>query len=369
MKLKVLVVAGDGIGPEVTREAVKVLRSVAEVGGHDFQFAEALIGGAAIRAEDNPLPQKTLDAALSSDAVLLGAVGGNEFNSLPPDRRPEAGLLQLRKALGGFANLRPAFAFPALAANSPLRPEVIEGADILFVRELLGGLYFGQPRAWQRESNSAWNTMRYTRDEVVRVARVAFELASTRRKKVTSVDKANVLEVSQLWRATVTEIAAQYPDITLEHQYVDACAMHLMNTPRNFDVVLTENLFGDILSDESGVITGSLGMLPSATVGGTVNLYEPVHGSAPDIAGKGIANPLGAILTAAMLLRHTAHLEGEAQAIESSVRTVLERGYRSADLLRAGDARQAATSTEEMGKVVNGILNDTLDRHQSLHAV
>jgi 3-isopropylmalate dehydrogenase len=369
MKLKILVVAGDGIGPEVTREAVKVLRSVAEVGGHDFQFAEALIGGVAIRAENSPLPQKTLDAALSSDAVLLGAVGGNEFNSLPPDRRPEAGLLQLRKALGGFANLRPAFAFPALAANSPLRPEVIDGADILFVRELLGGLYFGQPRAWQRESNSAWNTMRYTRDEVVRVARVAFELASNRRKKVTSVDKANVLEVSQLWRATVTEIAAQYPNITLEHQYVDACAMHLMNTPRNFDVVLTENLFGDILSDESGVITGSLGMLPSATVGGAINLYEPVHGSAPDIAGKGIANPLGAILTAAMLLRHSAHLEGEAQAIESSVRTVLERGYRSTDLLRAGDARQAATSTEEMGKVVNGILNDTLDRHQSLHAV
>lgn len=369
MKLKILVVAGDGIGPEVTREAVKVLRSVAEIGGHDFQFAEALIGGVAISAEGSPLPQKTLDAALSSDAVLLGAVGGNEFNSLPPDRRPEAGLLQLRKALGGFANLRPAFAFPALAANSPLRPEVIEGADILFVRELLGGLYFGQPRAWQRESNSAWNTMRYTRDEVVRVARVAFELASMRRKKVTSVDKANVLEVSQLWRATVTEIAAQYPDITLEHQYVDACAMHLMNTPRNFDVVLTENLFGDILSDESGVITGSLGMLPSATVGGAINLYEPVHGSAPDIAGKGIANPLGAILTAAMLLRHSAHLEGEAQAIESSVRTVLERGYRSADLLRAGDARQAATSTGEMGKAVNAILNDTLDRHQSLHAV
>jgi 3-isopropylmalate dehydrogenase len=369
MRLKILVVAGDGIGPEVTREAVNVLRSVAEVGGHEFQFTEAPIGGAAIHAEGSPLPQKTLDAALASDAVLLGAVGGNEFNSLPPDRRPEAGLLQLRKALGGFANLRPAFAFPALAANSPLRPEVIDGADILFVRELLGGLYFGQPRAWQRESNSAWNTMRYTRDEVVRVARVAFELASKRRKKVTSVDKANVLEVSQLWRATVTEIAAQYPDITLEHQYVDACAMHLMNTPRNFDVVLTENLFGDILSDESGVITGSLGMLPSATVGGAINLYEPVHGSAPDIAGKGIANPLGAILTAAMLLRHTAHLEGEAQAIESAVRTVLERGYRSADLLRAGEARQAATSTEELGKIVNGILNDTLDRHQSLHAV
>ncbi len=369
MKLKVLVLAGDGIGPEVTREAVRVLQSVAEVGGYDFRFTEAPIGGAAIRAHASPLPTATLDAALASDAVLLGAVGGNEWNSLPPDRRPEAGLLQLRQALGGFANLRPAFAYPALAANSPLRPEVIEGADILFVRELLGGLYFGQPRAWQRESNSAWNTMRYTRDEVVRVARIAFELAGNRRKKVTSVDKANVLEVSQLWRATVTEIGAQYPHITLEHQYVDACAMHLMNTPRAFDVVLTENLFGDILSDESGVITGSLGMLPSATIGGAINLYEPVHGSAPDIAGKGIANPLGAILTAAMLLRHSAQLESEARAIESAVRTVLESGYRTADLLRADDTRHAATSTQQMGALVHGILNDTLHRQQSLHAV
>src|ERR1700735_3251292 len=369
MKWRVLVAAGDGIGREVTRDAVRVLVSVAEFGGYDFQFTEMPIGGHAIRQTGTPLPPATLEAALESDAVLLGAVGGNEWNSLAPDRRPEAGLLQLRQSLGGFANLRPSFAYQALSANSPLRPEVTEGADILFVRELLGGLYFGEPRAWDRATGAAWNTMRYTRDEVVRVARVAFDLASQRRKKVTSVDKANVLEVSQMWRATVTEIAAQYPDITLEHQYVDACAMHLMNTPRNFDVVLTENLFGDILSDESGVITGSPGMLPSATVGGTVNLYEPVHGSAPDIAGKGIANPLGAILTAAMLLRHSANLEKEAQAIEAAVAKVLERGYRSAELLRAEDAREAATSTQEMGALVNGILNDTLDRHQSLHAV
>ena len=375
MRLRILVVAGDGIGPEVTREAVNVLRSVAEVGGHDFHFAEAPIGGVAIKAHGTPLPQKTLDAALASDAVLLGAVGSNEFNALPPDRRPEAGPAATAPGAGWLrqsaASLR---LIPPLPTTRHCGPEVIEGADILFVRELLGGLYFGQPRAWQRESNSAWNTMRYTRDEVMRVARVAFELASNRRKKVTSVDKANVLEVSQLWRATVTEIAEQYPQITLEHQYVDACAMHLMNTPRNFDVVLTENMFGDILSDESGVITGSLGMLPSATVGGAVNLYEPVHGSAPDIAGKGIANPLGAMLTAAMLLRHTAHLEREAQAVEAAVRTVLERGYRTADLLRATnsqlkDARQAATSTGEMGALVHGILNDTLDRQQSLHAV
>jgi 3-isopropylmalate dehydrogenase len=259
-------------------------------------------------------------------------------------------------------------AFRALAGTSPLRAEVTEGADILFVRELLGGLYFGEPRAWQRDTGTAWNTMRYTHDEVLRVARVAFELASRRRKKVTSVDKANVLEVSQLWRATVTELAAQYPEVTLEHQYVDACAMHLMHTPRHFDVVLTENLFGDILSDEAAVITGSLGMLPSASVGGTVNLYEPVHGSAPDIAGKDIANPLGAVLTAAMLLRHSAQLEQEARAIEAAVRTVLEQGHRTADLLPA-NTRETAVTTQQMGRLVHGVLNDILDRQQSLHAV
>jgi 3-isopropylmalate dehydrogenase len=369
MKLKVLIVAGDGIGPEVTTEATRILRSVAELGGYDFEIREALIGGVAIKAHGTPLPASTLDTALESDAVLLGAVGGNEFNSLPPDRRPEAGLLQIRQALGGFANLRPAFAHPALAANSPLKPEVIDGADILFVRELLGGLYFGEPRHWDREAGSAWNTMRYTRDEVVRVARVAFGLAQKRRKKLTSVDKANVLEVSQLWRATVTEVAKEYPDVTLEHQYVDAMSMHIMNTPRNFDVVLTENLFGDILSDESAVITGSLGMLPSATIGGQVNLYEPVHGSAPDIAGKGLANPLGAILTAAMLLRHSAHLEQDAAAIETAVRRVLEQGYRTADLTRTEKDKKMVLSTQAMGKQVHETLNEIIDRRQAMHAV
>jgi 3-isopropylmalate dehydrogenase len=368
MKFKILVVAGDGIGPEVTSEATRILRSVAELGGYDFEFREALIGGVAIKQHGSPLPASTLDIALESDAVLLGAVGSPEFNALPPDRRPEAGLLQLRQALGGFANLRPSFAWPALSSNSPLRAEVVDGADILFVRELLGGLYFGEPRRWDRETGSAWNTMHYTREEVIRVARVAFELASTRGKKVTSVDKANVLEVSQLWRATVTELAAQYPDITLEHQYVDACAMHLMNTPRNFDVVLTENLFGDILSDEAAVITGSLGMLPSATIGGAVNLYEPVHGSAPDIAGKGLANPLGAILTAAMLLRHSGKLEQDAQAVETAVRKVLEQGYRTPDLVR-GEKSKMVISTQEMGKQVHQALNEIIDRRQALHAV
>lgn len=368
MRLKVAVLAGDGIGPEVTREATNILRAVAELGGHDFTFVEALIGGVAITDTGSPLPTATLDAALDSDAVLLGAVGDNKFNSLTPDKRPEAGLLQIRQALGGFANLRPSIAYAALAGSSPLRPEVTKDTDILFVRELLGGLYFGAPRWWNKETNEAINTMRYTRDEVVRVARIAFELASKRRKKVTSVDKANVLEVSQLWRATVTEIAKDYPDVTLEHQLVDSMAMHIMNIPRNFDVVLTENLFGDILSDEAGVITGSLGMLPSATIGGAVNLYEPVHGSAPDIAGTGKANPLGAILTAAMVLRHSAGLEQDARAVEQAVHKVLEAGYRTADIARGGEGVQLV-STQEMGKHVHQALAESIDRRQSLHAV
>ncbi len=352
MHLKILVTAGDGIGPEVTKEAVAVLNEVAQIGGHTLALDHKRIGGIAIVNDGAPLPADTLAAALDSDAVLLGAVGGNEFNALPPDKRPEAGLLQLRAALGGFANLRPAFAFKELAVNSPLRPEIIDGADILFVRELLGGLYFGQPREWNKTTGEAWNTMRYTREEVARVARIAFHLASKRRNKLTSVDKANVLEVSQLWRATVTEVAAEFPGVTLEHQYVDAMAMHLMNQPRNYDVVLTENLFGDILSDESAVITGSLGMLPSATIGGKVNLYEPVHGSAPDIAGKGLANPLGAILTAALILRHSGGLEAEAQAIEASVRKVLEQGFRTPDLARTNSQGFTVLNTQQMGAKV-----------------
>ena len=372
MKLKIAVLAGDGIGPEVTQEATNILQAVAEAGGHEFTFAAGLIGGVAITAKGSPLPQETIDLALDSDAVLLGAVGDNQFAALSPDKRPEAGLLRIRQELGGFANLRPSTAYTALSANSPLRAEVTAGVDILFVRELLGGLYFGEPRWWNRDAatnggGEAINTMRYTRDEVVRVARIAFELAGKRRGKVTSVDKANVLEVSQLWRATVTEVAKEYPEVTVEHQLVDSMAMHLMNTPRNFDVVLTENLFGDILSDEAAVITGSLGMLPSATIGGKVNLYEPVHGSAPDIAGTGKANPLGAILTAAMVLRHSAGLEEEAAAIERAVREVLGEGHRTADLVRGSDA--TAVATKEMGRLVHHALTETLQRGQSMHAV
>ncbi len=350
MKLEIAILDGDGIGPEVTGEAQNVLRAVAQRGGHDFTFTSGLIGGVAITQTGSPLPPQTLQIALDADAVLLGAVGDNKFAALSPDKRPEAGLLQIRQELGGYANLRPSVAYAALAENSPLRAEVTRDVDILFVRELLGGLYFGAPRWWNKETHEAINTMRYSRAEIERVARVAFELASKRRGKVTSVDKANVLEVSQLWRATVTEIAKDYPGVTLEHQLVDSMAMHLMNVPRNFDVVLTENLFGDILSDEAGVITGSLGMLPSATIGGKVNLYEPVHGSAPDIAGTGKANPLGAILTAAMVLRHSAGLEDEAAAVEAAVQTVLADGHRTADIARGSEAKTVTTT--EMGKLV-----------------
>jgi 3-isopropylmalate dehydrogenase len=360
MKLNLLVVAGDGIGPEVTREAIAVLQTVAELEGHEFAITEKRIGGIAIDTDGTPLPADTLEAALASDAVFLGAVGGTKWNALPPNTRPEAGLLQLRSALGGFANLRPAFAVKELAANSPLRVDIIDGADILFVRELLGGLYFGSPREWNKETGEAWNTMRYTKAEIVRVARVAFQLAQKRSRKLTSVDKANVLEVSQLWRATVNEVAAEYPDVTLEHQLVDSMAMLLMTSPRNYDVVLTENLFGDILSDESAVITGSLGMLPSATIGGKVNLYEPIHGSAPDIAGKGLANPLGAILTAALILRHSADLEAEAVAIETAVRRVLEENYRTADLARGNTTDFKVLSTTEMGKQVRDMVAEIL---------
>ncbi len=348
MDLKIAVLEGDGIGPEVTREAVAVLQTVADSFGHHFEFAQRTIGGAAIRQRDSPLPEKTLETCLASDAVLLGAVGAPEFDALPPHRRPEAGLLALRKSLGDFANLRPAIAYEVIAAASPLRPEITAGVDILIVRELLGGLYFGEPRGI--EGSEARNTMRYSVAEVERVARTAFAAAAKRRRKVTSVDKANVLETSQLWRQTVTRIAQDYPEVTLEHLYVDACAMHLITTPNRFDVILTENLFGDILSDEAAVITGSLGMLGSASIGGAVGLYEPVHGSAPDIAGQGVANPFGAIASAALLLRYSAGLEQEAAAIEGAISSVLKAGYRTPDINAGGDGVLASTS--EIGQFV-----------------
>src|ERR1700749_2157417 len=349
MRFKLTVLPGDGVGPEVTREALRVLRAMSNFADCEFICEERLIGGAAIRARGTPLPESTLSACMDSDAVFLGAVGAPEFDHLPREQKPEAGLLALRTALGGFANLRPAVSFPAIADCSPLKRSRVEGADVLFVRELLGGLYFAEPRGFDPENDSAFNTMRYSTEEIERVARIAFEQARHRRKKVTSVDKANVLETSQLWRRTVTRIAKDYPDVKLDHMYVDSCAMQLVTDPKRFDVVLTENLFGDILSDEAGALMGSLGMLASATVGGTVDLYEPVHGSAPDIAGKGVANPLGAIASAALLLRHTAGLEQEAREIEEAITRVLDAGYRTQDL--RDDEGRLNVGTYEMGSL------------------
>ncbi|HEV8593399.1 MAG TPA: 3-isopropylmalate dehydrogenase [Pyrinomonadaceae bacterium] len=357
--MNITILPGDGVGPEVTKQAVQVLNDVCDVFRIPLETDEHLVGGAAINATGSPFPDKTRDACVSSDAVLLGAVGSPEFDDRDPAERPEIGLLQLRKALGGFANLRPAKAYPELIDSSPLRKEVFAGTDMVIVRELLGGIYFGEPRGI--EADSAFNTMRYSVAEVERVARVAFEIARGRKKKVTSVDKANVLETSRLWRETVTRVGKEFPDIELEHGFVDSCAMHLVTSPTRFDVILTENMFGDILSDEAAVLTGSLGMLASATIGGDVDLFEPIHGSAPDIAGNNIANPLGAIASVAMLLRHTAKNDAAADAIEKGIQSALEAGYRTRDIVGT-DSR--IVSTEEMGAVVSrlAVENATFSR-------
>jgi len=334
---------------------VSVLRTLSESFGHELRLQQKLIGGAALTAVNDPLPSDTIQACLSSSAVLLGAVGSPTFDKNPGHLRPEAGLLRIRCELGAYANLRPAVFFPALEDSSPLRPEIVRGTDIMIVRELLGGAYFGQPRSIEGESGSrvAINTMRYAEHEVERIARVAFDLAMKRKKKVLSVDKANVLECSRLWRDVVTRIGKDYPEVKLGHQYVDSAAMLLVQRPTDFDVVLTENMFGDILSDQAGGVVGSLGLLASASIGGPIGLYEPVHGSAPDIAGKGIANPLGAILSAAMMLRHSFHLEREAACIEQAVSNVLSEGARTADL--AGKTHSAVTTTEMGQRVVGAV--------------
>lgn len=368
MKLNIAVLPGDGVGPEVTREAVRVLRAVSDFCGYDFRFQESPIGGAASVEFGSPYPPQTRERCLASSAVLLGAVGGPQFDSLTDDQRPEAGLLALRQSLGCFANLRPAIAFESIANCSPLRPERILGANILIVRELLGGLYFGEPRAHDAATKSAWNTMRYSEGEVERVARVAFKLAEGRRKKLVSVDKANVLETSRLWRQVVTRIAPEFPTVSLFHALVDSFAMSVITNPTHYDVVLTENLFGDILSDETSVIAGSLGMLPSASIGGKVDLYEPIHGSAPDIAGKGIANPIGAIASAAMLLRHTAKLHAEADSIWVAIEAVLKSGMRTADLLPPSE-RHSACTTEEIGQRIAESTVEALNSRMAYFAV
>lgn len=349
MEKRIVVLPGDGIGHEVTKAAVKVLTKVAEKYGYQFNFEYYDIGGTSYDKHGEPLTQETIDACLSSDAILLGAIGGDKWNSLPPNLRPEAGLLGLRKALSLYANIRPIKGFEPLIHASPLKEEIIRGSDIYIVRELTGGLYFGTPRERRENGNLAVDTLLYHRSEIERIVDKAFESAQQRRKHLTSVDKANVLESSRLWREIVDEKKKEYPDVTVEHMLVDSAAMKLITNPSDFDVIVTENMFGDILSDAGSVLTGSIGMLPSASLSETVALYEPVHGSAPDIAGKGIANPLGMILSAAMMLRFSFDLQEAGAAIELAVEKSLEDGYHTADL-RIENGRKVGT--EEMTDVV-----------------
>ena len=343
MHATIALLPGDGIGPEVIAAAEDVLQAVADRWGHTLSVTRSPFGAAALRAGDPPLPPATLETCLAADAVLLGAVGDPAFSEGPREQRPETGLLELRKALGVYANLRPARVWPGLEDGGSLRPDTLRGVDLLIVRELIGGIYFGEPRGRTDDRREAFDTMRYAAHEIERIADVAFESARGRRKLVTSVDKANVLESSRLWREVVTEVAARYPDVRLEHQLVDSCAMRLVSDPGSFDVMLAGNLFGDILSDEAGAVVGSLGLLPSASVGGRGGLFEPVHGSAPDIAGRNLANPVGAIASAAMLLRHALDLTAEADAIEGAIGAALDAGCRTADLAREGESSLSCT--------------------------
>jgi 3-isopropylmalate dehydrogenase len=353
LKARITLLPGDGIGPEVVFEARKILAEVATRYNHQFKYQEAIIGGIAIDQMGTALPEESLGACLESDAVLLGAVGGPKWSDPTAPVRPEQGLLRLRKELNVFANLRPVKVFEALASASPLRPDRVKDVDIMFVRELTGGIYFGTPQGREEtaQGRSGHDTMRYNEQEIRRVLKVAFELARGRRSKVTSVDKANVLATMRVWREVAHEVAADYPDIEYEDVLVDACAMYLINRPADFDVIVTGNMFGDILSDEASMITGSLGMLPSAALGapGGNGLFEPIHGSAPDIAGKGIANPLATILSSAMMLRWGLGLNEEADAVETAVSAVLDAGYRTVDLANPGET---AVGTQEMGDLV-----------------
>jgi len=356
MDLNILVLPGDGIGTEVTREALRVLRHVAAKWNHKLNVTEALLGGVAIHQTGNPFPLETERLAAEADATLMGAVGLPEFDNAPPEKRPEKGLLGIRKALGVYANLRPVRAYASQLDSSPLKNHLVEGTDMIIVRELTGGIYYGSPRGIIESGAEvrAVNTMTYTRSEIERVARMAFRLAQARRKKVTSVDKSNVLENSQLWRRVVTEVAREFPDVALDHMLVDNCAMQLILNPRYFDVLLTENMFGDILSDEGAVLAGSIGMLPSASIGdqkpsgALVGLYEPVHGSAPDIAGQNKANPLGAIGSVAAMLAYTFSLKKEATAVKSAIEAVLKSGKMTADLRPPGPP----ATTEQVGTAV-----------------
>ena len=336
MIARIVLLPGDGIGPSVVSAAVRVLGRIAEQFAHHWTFETRLIGGAALQQAGDPLPAETREAARHADAVLLGAVGDPAFESAPPDKRPEAGLLALRRDLRVYANVRPARVWPGLEAAGPLKPDVLAGTDLIVVRELTGGLYYGEPRGLDETQQTAINTMRYSRDEIARIARVAFDLARRRRHSVVSVDKANVLEVSRLWRRVVSEVGRDYPDVALTHEYVDAAAMKLALAPSSFDVLLTENLFGDILSDEAGAVCGSLGLLPSASLGDGPGLFEPVHGSAPALTDRDIANPIGAIASAAMLLSDGFGLRDEAAAVIGAIEATLAAGLRTADIAQPG---------------------------------
>jgi 3-isopropylmalate dehydrogenase len=354
MNAKIVLLPGDGIGPEVVNEARLVLDAVAGLFGHSFQYSTHLLGGCAIDATGTAMPDATLQACQAADAVLLGAVGGPKWDDPQAKVRPEQGLLAIRKGLGLYANLRPVKAIPSLAKLSPLKPERVAGVDFIVIRELTGGLYFGQPKGRRQtpQGEEAVDTLIYTEGEIRRIVRLAFELARNRRKLVTSIDKANVLESSRLWRKIAIEVGREFPDVKLEHQLVDSAAMRLVTHAAQFDVIVTENMFGDILTDEAAVLAGSLGLLPSASLGeGRLGLYEPIHGSAPDIAGKGIANPTGTILSAAMLLRHSLGLEAEARAIEAAVSAAIDEGIHTGDL---GAAKPV--NTTQMGDAVRARL-------------
>jgi 3-isopropylmalate dehydrogenase len=354
MRATITLLPGDGIGPDVLAESVKVLDKVAEIRGHCFDYRHELIGGVAIDRTGRPLPEKTLDAIAQSDAVLMGAVGDPKYDDPSLSVRPEQGLLALRKHMGVYANLRPVRVLPCLVNGSAIKPEVLTGTDLVVVRELTGGIYFGQPRGRHIRDGERWavDTLIYSESEIRRVAHVAFRLARGRRKKVSSVDKANVLDSSRLWREVVVEVSRQYPDVELEHVLVDACAMALIRRPSSFDVIVTENMFGDILTDEASMLAGSMGMLPSASLGdGSCGLFEPIHGSAPKYAGMNRANPIGTILSAAMLLRHSLGLDEEAGAIDRAVEATLEAGYRTADIAGGGCE---TVGTREMGDYIAG---------------
>ena len=349
---KIALLPGDGIGAEVTPEARRVLEVVGKATGASFEFEGGLVGGAAIDATGGPLPEASLRLCRQADAILFGAVGGPKWDRLPQETRPERGLLRIRKELDLFANLRPAKCFPMLVDASPLKRSVVEGTDLMVIRELTGGLYFGEPRgreALPGGGERAVNTMSYTTREIERVVRAAFDVAMKRKKRLASVDKSNVLVVSQLWRDTVNRLAGEYPQVQVEHVLVDNCAMALVHKPTHFDTLVTENTFGDILSDEAAILAGSMGMLPSASLGDTGGLYEPVHGTAPDIAGKGVANPIAAILSAAMLLRYSLDRGADADRVEAAVLKVLEAGHRTADIRSAGDR---PVGTQQMGDLV-----------------